>query len=71
MSRLSDMLFNADAEATEATDVEAADVEAADVEAADARDDANGADGANALLAERLPAISADTMEAVIFMVGI
>lgn len=68
MSRLSDMLFNADAEATEATDVEA---EAADVEAADARDDANGADGANALLAERLPAISADTMEAVIFMVGI
>lgn len=62
------MLFNADAEATEATDVEA---EAADVEAADARDDANGADGANALLAERLPAISADTMEAVIFMVGI
>jgi len=60
------MLFNADAEATEATDVEAT-----DVEAADARDDANGADGANALLAERLPAISADTMEAVIFMVGI
>lgn len=59
------MLFNADVEA------EATDVEAADVEAADARDDANGADGANALLAERLPAISADTMEAVIFMVGI
>jgi len=67
------MLFNADAEATEATDVEATDVEAeaAEAEAADARDDANGADGANALLAERLPAISADTMEAVIFMVGI
>lgn len=60
------MLFNADAEA-EATEAEAE----ADVEAADARDDANGADGANALLAERLPAISADTMEAVIFMVGI